>query len=55
MYAFLADLFIFHDTMGIVDMIGASIILLTTIGVSIYKIKSEKSVMQTKASLEKWI
>ena len=41
-YAFLTDLFIFHEELQIIDMLAATAIMVTTMGVSIYKIKSER-------------
>ena len=41
-YAFLFDLFLFHETLEVREMLLASVILATTMGVSLYKIRSEK-------------
>ena len=41
-YAFLTDLFIFDEKLQVVEMLATTIILITTMGVSIYKIKSEQ-------------
>ena len=38
-YAFLSDLFIFHENFNLIDLLAAGVIILTTIGVSIYKLK----------------
>ena len=43
-YAFLFDLFLFHEQLSIREMGLASVILITTLGVSLYKIRKEKSV-----------
>ena len=40
-YAFLADLFIFDEEMNVKELLTAGVILVTTIGVSIYKIVTE--------------
>ena len=42
-HGFLSDIFIFKETLKINEMIGAGLILATTMGVSIYKLKDEKS------------
>ena len=41
-HGFLADIFIFKEKLKITEMIAASLILATTMGVSIYKVKNEK-------------
>ena len=46
-YAFLTDIFIFKEHLDIVEILAASVILLTTIGVSIYKIRVESKLKTT--------
>ena len=43
-YAFLFDIFYFHEQLSIREMGLASVILITTLGVSLYKIRSEKKI-----------
>ena len=41
-YGFIADVLVFHESVRGIDIIGALIIVLTTVGVSFYKLSSKE-------------
>ena len=46
-FGFLYDIFLFHEKLNLSDMLAVGVILLTTLAVSIYKIKQERDQKQS--------
>ena len=47
-FAFILDIFFFHEKLEVSDMLAVGVILLTTISVSVYKLKSENETKEVK-------